>query len=314
MDRGRVQLSTDVSELHVAMLNDRARTSAYLAALRAAVGPGDVVLDVGTGTGVFAVAAALAGARHVFAIEGGPVRGVASRIFAANGVAQRITLIPRWSTSARLPEPADVLVAELIGDEPLAEGIVGIARDAVRRMLTPSARLIPGRVRVFAAPLEAPADAVGRLTFTPDALDRWRAWYGIDFGPLSAVVAGRTFGHALNPHEMRAWTALADPVAVMDVDLRRRGPVRTRRRVTITASAEGLLNAIALYFELEGPTGTFHSTRPAIVGADNHWRSPVHLLDAPIELRSGDAFELRYRYHPVLGQSSCEVVAAAPVA
>ncbi|HXO08562.1 MAG TPA: 50S ribosomal protein L11 methyltransferase, partial [Solirubrobacteraceae bacterium] len=52
---------------HARMLHDDRRTTDYIAALREAVRPEDVVLDIGTGSGVLAIAAAQAGARHVYA-------------------------------------------------------------------------------------------------------------------------------------------------------------------------------------------------------------------------------------------------------
>jgi hypothetical protein len=42
---------------HISMLNDRARTGSYLDAIQEVVRPGDVVVELGTGTGVLAVAA-----------------------------------------------------------------------------------------------------------------------------------------------------------------------------------------------------------------------------------------------------------------
>jgi Ribosomal protein L11 methyltransferase (PrmA) len=51
------------------MIADIGRTAAYADALRRHVTPESVVVDIGTGTGVFALLAARLGARKVYAIE-----------------------------------------------------------------------------------------------------------------------------------------------------------------------------------------------------------------------------------------------------
>ena len=137
-DGGRARTSgwADPVE-HARMLHDERRTGDYLAALAAAVRPDDVVLDIGTGSGVLAVAAARAGARHVYAVEASDIAEVAERVFAVNGVRDRVTLLPGWSRQIELPEQADVLVAELIGNEPLEEEILETTLDARRRLLAP---------------------------------------------------------------------------------------------------------------------------------------------------------------------------------
>jgi hypothetical protein len=99
--------------IYVGMLNDRARTSRFLAGIAEVVRPGDIVVDIGMGTGVLTIAAARAGAKHVYAIEASAIGQVAEAIFQANGLADRITLLrggprvstfPSWrmSSSARL--------------------------------------------------------------------------------------------------------------------------------------------------------------------------------------------------------------------
>ena len=55
-------------EWHVILLNDRARVGAYQRAIDSIVKPGDVVLDVGAGTGVMGLLACRAGAARVYAI------------------------------------------------------------------------------------------------------------------------------------------------------------------------------------------------------------------------------------------------------
>ncbi|HZV10746.1 MAG TPA: 50S ribosomal protein L11 methyltransferase, partial [Novosphingobium sp.] len=82
---------------HARMLHDDRRTGDFIRAVTAAVRPGDVVLDIGTGSGVLAVAVARAGARRVYAVEASDIAAVAGRVFAANGVRKRVTLVPGWS-------------------------------------------------------------------------------------------------------------------------------------------------------------------------------------------------------------------------
>src|SRR5215470_20289620 len=77
----------------IRMLEDRIRTSRFIQAIRRTVQPGDVVVDLGTGSGILALAAAQAGAKRVYAIEVQPIAEVAARFFQRSGVGDRITLI-----------------------------------------------------------------------------------------------------------------------------------------------------------------------------------------------------------------------------
>ena len=56
-------------EYHQSMLADEARMRGYLRAILKVVEPGDVVLDIGSGTGILAYFACLAGARLVYAVN-----------------------------------------------------------------------------------------------------------------------------------------------------------------------------------------------------------------------------------------------------
>src|SRR5204862_7848061 len=94
------------------MISDAVRMDSYARALRHAVKPGAVVVDIGTGTGIFALLACRLGARRVYAIEPGDAIQVAREIAAANGCGDRIEFIQALSTDATLPERADVIVSD----------------------------------------------------------------------------------------------------------------------------------------------------------------------------------------------------------
>src|SRR3979411_3014659 len=104
------------------MLADEGRLGPYLAALRAAVRPGDVVVDIGTGTGIFALWACKLGAARVYALDDNPAVDVAKRVCRASGFGDRGTFFEELSTDVVLPERADVVVADLRGSLPFLRG------------------------------------------------------------------------------------------------------------------------------------------------------------------------------------------------
>ena len=75
------------------MLADTVRVQAYADALRETVREGSVVLDIGTGPGIFALLACREGAARVYAVEPDPIIGLARALARANGCDDRITLI-----------------------------------------------------------------------------------------------------------------------------------------------------------------------------------------------------------------------------
>jgi protein arginine N-methyltransferase 1 len=138
------------------MIADRVRTDAYARALRQAIRPGCVCLDIGTGTGFFAVLACRLGARKVVAIEPADAIGVAREVAAANGCADRIAFIQDRSTRVELEDRADVIVSDLRGALPLLGDHLHSLADARRRLLAPGGALIPQRDTLWAAVAEAP--------------------------------------------------------------------------------------------------------------------------------------------------------------
>jgi hypothetical protein len=295
---GRPAMRTgfDAAVEHVSMLNDRARTGSYLDAIQQVVRPGDVVVEVGTGTGVLSVAAARAGARHVYAIEAGSIGKVAESLFEANGYADLITLVSGLSTSVTLPERADVLVSEIIGNEPLNERVLESTRDAIQRFLKPGARFIPHTLRIYAVPVEIPEEVTSKFRFQGSSQSQWKDWYGMDFSALEKGNAPSPFRIFIRPNRARDWMRLTEPTLLAEVDFSSGRPPSIEGAATVTADRGGRINGIVEYFELGLSPHVELSVDPERVDDACSWRLPVWFQPVPLEVQPGERLTLQYAY------------------
>jgi protein arginine N-methyltransferase 1 len=165
------------------MYTNKARISAYVRVLRHLVTPNSVVLDLGAGTGIFALLACRYGARRVYVIEPDDAINLAREVAAANGYSDRLTCIQSLSTKADLPERADIIISDLSGALPLFEKHIPAIIDARERFLAPSGVLIAQQDHLRAAVIETP-NSYGELI---------RPWvnnlFGLDLSAGLSLVA-----------------------------------------------------------------------------------------------------------------------------
>jgi protein arginine N-methyltransferase 1 len=234
-----------------AMIFDRVRTGAYVRAMRNALRPGMVVIDIGTGTGFFALVACRLGARRVYAIEPEDVIQVAREHAVDNGCADRIEFIQALSTGVSLRERGDLLVSDLGGALPWFRQHIPSIVDARRRLLAPGAVLIPRRDVAWSAVVD-----VGQL------YARWTGpWdrYGFDFDMDAArrIVTNTTtrvdvgVEHLLTAVER--WGAL-DYNTVEDAGV--------RARLAWTVSRAGMGHGIATGFDRSLADGICFTNAP----------------------------------------------------
>ncbi len=197
-------------EYHRSMLADSARVDAFRRAIFETVKPGDVVLDLGTGTGLLAYFSCQAGAARVYAIEAGHIMEAARLVCATNGFADRVTFINERSTKVELPELADVLVTETIGNLGLDENILCFAMDAQRRLLKKDARVIPAAMNLHLVPLDA------RQNF--DSVEDWSAPVaGLDFSAVRSIAANNPQWVRLDPATFLGPAAQSVEISLMDI-------------------------------------------------------------------------------------------------
>lgn len=283
----RVILSGQIAGWHIPMINDHERNDAYRAALEATVTPDDVVLEIGTGSGIVAMMAARAGARHVYTCEvSKPLATAAVETVRRNGYHDRVTVIPKKSTALvvgdDLPERATVFVSELINIGMLAPAMLQVLRHAREALCTPDARIIPAAATVYAALIEAPelarVNPVARIDgFDMSHFDRFRSpgYTQIDLGA--------------DQHRL-----LCQPVTALQFDFTRDMPDEHGLSLPLTATATGVCHGVVFWFDLAMADGvTYHSASQA---RTNHWKQALDFCAVPLPVTAGQALTLSARY------------------
>lgn len=142
----------EVLKAHESMLSDGRRNRSFYRALKKLVRRDSCVLDIGAGTGIWAIAAAQLGAKRVVAIERDPLLiGLIKGLAHANHVADRVEVLEGDSRHLALPREFDLLVTETIGNIGFEEQIVSIVLDARARFLKADGIVIPASVTLVAA-------------------------------------------------------------------------------------------------------------------------------------------------------------------
>jgi type I protein arginine methyltransferase len=266
------------------MISDLVRMEAYDRAIAAAVKPGDVVVDLGAGTGIFSLLACKYGARHVYAIDYNPAVNVGIEHARANGFAERITFIRANSTTVTLPERADVVLGDIRGRLPPLQIGIEVYRDARKRFLKPGGVIIPESDRIFVAPVEDEA------LYRREVIEPWQEnRLGLD---LSVSLPSITSSQVA--HRLEDYTTLLPPQIWVELDYAGGEYKRTAGTMTFQSDRPRELHFLALWFDTVLFEGIGFSNAPG--GETPRVYNQVLLpLAHPVSMNQGDRLEVDLR-------------------
>ena len=260
---------------HRVMLRDSLRMQRFRDAVMQTVRPGDVVLDLGTGTGILAMWAAEAGARRIFAIDPAPIVRVAARMARDNPGHERIEFIEAASQDVCLPEPVDVLISECMGNFFVTDDLAPVLRDAARH-LREGARVIPQDISLHVAPCFLP---------TLDDINFWDSpHYGLDLSAARAFALQQTYVRHIVPPMMVGAPTQLRRFALLDAPDDVGGALQWR------LTAASTVHGFAGWFDARLSETVHLSTAP---GNDTHWAQLIFPIE-PVRVPEGGTIDIEF--------------------
>ncbi|HSG81650.1 MAG TPA: methyltransferase domain-containing protein [Gemmatimonadota bacterium] len=262
-------------------LADAPRVDAFRRAIESTVSAGQLVLDLGTGIGTYAMFAARAGAR-VLAVEMQPVIDLARTLAADNGLSERITFLRGRLEELDPPELADVLVFEDFSPFLYHAGTAHLLERVRERWLKPSAVSVPRAVSAWLAPVSCP-DSYRTITPWSDGQA-----FGLDVARFSRQLLNDLHPVAWDPQVLLADAELVGRVNPLALDA-----FSLEAAVRWEAARAGELHGLGLWVELDLAEGVRFSNAPS--GRSSGWDQRFLPLAQPVAVQAGEVIEAQVR-------------------
>jgi type I protein arginine methyltransferase len=271
------------------MLADSERVNKYYAAIQRIVRNGDVVVDIGAGTGILSFFAARKAAK-VYAVEHSSIIETAKKVCADNNIGN-VQFIKRNSRGLTLDRKADVIIHEQIGGaNPFSENMIENLLDARRRLLKPGGRIVPNKFEIFLEPVQLKESYLIPFLWEFDI-------HSISYRslrPSPKTQTPRTM--PITPYICRSLTRdayeayLCAPEAVMRFDLEtlEEDEIPHKAHYRNSAVRDGYVDGLWFYFKADFDEEISINSSPD--APPNHWTQLIYRLERE-RVKQGDVLE-----------------------
>ncbi len=275
-------VNASIPHWHFAIATDQNRNEIYDKAINACINDDSVVLEIGTGSGILALMAARAGARHVYTIEINPVIARAAKInIAANGYADRITVIAANAMTVGIgdiiPQRCNVLLHEIISNDLFGEDMTKLIGHARKHLLTEDALHLPDRMWATGRVVEYPkpkSQAIGTQM-------------GFDLSAMDLAQSPQLFTKSATDIEKPLTDAVEIMHVVSNADSSYAADIADFHIPVTTA---GRANAFQQWIGFSFPDGTIYSNEPP---QPSCWDNVIHPFVYPRDVTPGNSICIR---------------------
>jgi ubiquinone/menaquinone biosynthesis C-methylase UbiE len=267
----------DKLSAHELLLADELRNSSFRQAIHNTVAKGDIVIDIGTGTGILAFYALEAGAHQVYAIEQNKnILEVARKEAEKRSMADKIRFINANFNNLpqdAIPRKVDVVVSEMIAVFGIEEAILPLMSKA-KEFLKPDGKIIPCGLSLFISPIQMDQQLQRQIGLNDLPIIQMKM---DDFPPAARAMI----------------KYLAQPKKLADIDFYAENTSHIKAQVQFRSVADADLYGICGWFEarLDGETSLSNSPfGPAV-----HWAQLVFKTPIQLSLQAGEELTVNFK-------------------
>ncbi|MBS1518828.1 MAG: 50S ribosomal protein L11 methyltransferase [Bacteroidetes bacterium] len=270
------------------MIGDRIRMDAYHKGINKYVKEGDIVIDLGTGTGILSFFAAKSSPRKIFAIDHGDIIKSAEKIALHNKIGN-IDFINTNSRNFNITEKADVIIHEQIGaflfDEMMTENISDL-RD---RLLKEGGKIIPGKFEVYLAPVKLKEFSSVPFIWEQDI-------HGINydcFEELKSSDDSRYGILSVRPFAVERFLCEPEKILYFDLEKMNKSDIPLKFSFSKEITEEGICDGICFYFKIIFDEEIQIDTNP--LKTETHWNIPI-LRTRRRKFNTGDEIKIKFEW------------------